>query len=111
MKKLKCPQCRSVFDNVKIEYGAVRCPFCGATMFRYKFDDENNLTPDAFMKLMDTRGADAAKAAMDWFPSNVRFKQVYSAGMFIAFIWPHLAMTFARNDDDQSPEQPQPEPA
>lgn len=104
MRQLKCPQCHSTFTNVTIAKGAVCCPECGEEIFRYKLEGEDDLTPKAFMELMDTRGNAAGKASMKWFPSKVRVKQTLAAGMFIAYLWPHLAQTFVREPEGEPVE-------
>lgn len=95
MNNLTCPTCHSQFRNVAIEDGAVRCPSCKAVIFQYRFEGDETLTPKEFMALLDKRGVAAAKAARRFFPGKLG---VAAAGMFIPFVWPFLANTFAKED-------------
>lgn len=49
------------------------------------------------MALMDTRGVEAGRALRRYLQGNA-LKRTGAAGMMIAWIWPHLATTFAKDD-------------
>lgn len=93
MDSLTCPTCKAKFKNIKIEEGEVRCPKCKATIFRYRFDGDDQLTPDEFAGLLEKRGPEAVKSARRWFRGKMALA---AAGAFVAYLWPHLAKTFEK---------------
>lgn len=99
MKHLKCPTCRTKFKNVVIRDGSVRCPECDHVMFQYRREGEE-MTPQEFTKLLETRGKEAAFAAMDWFKmaGMNKVESAFAAGNLIMFLWPHLAQTFVKEE-------------
>jgi uncharacterized protein (UPF0212 family) len=99
MNNLKCPKCRAKFHDVKIEAGAVKCPECSEVVFEYLLPEEQpeQYTPLEFMKLLDTRGVEAANRARRFFPAGVRGA---GASLYlVGYIWTELAKTvFVKTD-------------
>lgn len=96
INNLYCPDCKETFSNVTIRDGAVRCPIGDEVIFVFRHDGEE-FTPKAFMALMDTRGVEAGRALRRYLQGNA-LRRTGAAGMMIAWIWPHLATTFAKDD-------------
>lgn len=93
MSNLTCPGCKQSITIMQIKDGDVRCPHCELVMFTYRQPDEN-FTPKEFMALLETRGKQAGTQAVAWFPDRHRRIALIRAGLFIAWLWPQLAVIF-----------------
>lgn len=105
MKNLQCPKCRAKFTDVTIEGGAVKCPQCGEVIFNYLLPEETaeQYTPVEFMKLLDSRGVEAANRARRFFPAGVR--GAGAALYLVGHIWTELAKTvFVKPDGTTQPQ-------
>jgi DNA-directed RNA polymerase subunit RPC12/RpoP len=103
-KTFICPACRVHFADVAIRGGALRCPSCDIRLFQFvRPGDDPAMTPAQFMQLIDTRGIELGQAARRWMRGGA-LKTLIASGVFVSFIWPHLASTLEGKDGSQTAE-------
>jgi DNA-directed RNA polymerase subunit RPC12/RpoP len=88
-----CPLCKQTFQIPSIAGGYVRCPHCETPMFQYRYDDDQDMTPQKFMGLLYPRANEAITNSRHWFNGGGVI-QSGKAAAFVVRLWPTLAQVF-----------------